>query len=128
VAGCWAALGFASFFLFLGFGYFDPFHAFVTVVLLQLLLLGVHSRLGPTASLPPPDLHNDARWLCALWGQLLCIAQASAFVVAGLFWHLTPAFAGLPIFLTGLALSQPYLCRSTPALAAEWEERLASRG
>ena len=219
-----AFAGFASFFLFLGFGYFDPFHAFVTVVLLQLLLLGVHSRLGPTASLPPPDLHNDARWLCALWGQLLCIAQASAFVVAGLVisfvgvtsvfvpedlefmgttarelhlrsphllslvahdrasfggmlvasglaflmsglwglrrgaswlwwtallagtpgfvaalgvhfavgyenvWHLTPAFAGLAIFLTGLALSHPCLCRSTPALAAEWEERLATRG
>ena len=219
-----AFVGFASFFLFLWFGYFDPFHAFVTVVLLQSLLLGVHSRLGPTASLPPPDLHNDARWLCALWGQLLCIAQASAFVVAGLVisfvgvtsvfvpedlefmgttarelhlrnphllslvahdrasfggmlvasglaflmsglwglrrgaswlwwtallagtpgfvaalgvhfavgyenvWHLTPAFAGLAIFLTGLALSHPYLCRPTPALAAEWEERLATRG
>ena len=219
-----AFVGFASFFLFLGFGYFDPFHAFVTVVLLQLLLLGVHSRLGPTASLTPPDLHNDARWLCALWGQLLCIAQASAFVVAGLvisfvgvtsvfvpedlefmgttarelhlrnphllslvahdrasfggmlvasglaflmsglwglrrgaswlwwtallagtpgfvaaigvhfvvgyenLWHLTPAFAGLAIFVTGLALSHPYFCRPTPELAAEWEERLATRG
>ncbi len=219
-----AFVGFASFFLFLGFGYFDPFHAYVTVVLLQLLLFGVHSRLGPTASLTPPDLHDDARWLCALWGQLLCIAQASAFVVAGLVisfvgvtsvfvpedlefmettaqelhlrnphllslvahdrasfggmlvasglaflmsglwglrrganwlwwtallagtpgfvaaigvhfvvgyenvWHLTPAFAGLAIFLTGLALSHPYFCRPTPALAAEWAERLATRG
>ena len=219
-----AFVGFASFFLFLGFGYFDPFHAFVTVVLLQLLLLGVHSRLGPTASLTPPDLHNDARWMCALWGQLLCIAQASAFVVAGLvisfvgvtsvfvpedlefmgttarelhlrnphllslvahdrasfggmlvasglaflmsglwglrrgaswlwwtallagtpgfvaaigvhfvvgyenLWHLTPAFAGLAIFVTGLALSHPYFCRPTPELAAEWEEKIATRG
>ena len=27
-----AAVGFASFFLFLGFGYFDPLHAYVSVV------------------------------------------------------------------------------------------------
>jgi dihydroorotate dehydrogenase len=214
-----ASAGFASFFLFLGFGYFDPFHAFVTSVLLQLLLLGVHSRLGPPAALPTPDLHNDARWRSALWGQLLFIAQASAFVVAGLvisfvgvtsvfvpedleylgttarelslvnprvpalvahdrasfggmlvasglvfltsalwgfrkgarwlwwttllsgapgyaaaigvhfavgyenLWHLAPAFAGLAIFLTGLALTYPYLCQSDPALEAEWSLR-----
>ena len=79
-----ASAGFASFFLFLGFGYFDPFHAFVTSVLLQLLLLGVHSRLGPPAPLAAPDLHDDARWRLALWGQLLFIVQASAFIVAGL--------------------------------------------
>ena len=33
-----AFVGFASFFLFLGFEYFDNFHAFVTLALLQLLL------------------------------------------------------------------------------------------
>ena len=32
-----AFVGFASFFLFLGFGYLDPLHAFVTAVLLQFL-------------------------------------------------------------------------------------------
>ena len=79
-----AFVGFASFFLFLGFGYFDPFHAFVTVVLLQLLLLGVHSRLGPSASLTPPDLHNDARWMCASGDNFSAWRKASAFVLAGL--------------------------------------------
>jgi dihydroorotate dehydrogenase len=218
-----AFAGFASFFLFLGFGYFDPFHAFVTSVLLQLLLLGVHSRLGPPSALPPPDLHDDARWRRSLWGQLLFVAQASAFVIAGLVisyvgvtsvfvpedlqymktsarelhlqnprlfslvahdrasfggmllasglvflmsalwgfrrgarwlwwttllagapgyaaaigvhfavgyenvWHLAPAFAGLAMFLTGLALTYPYLCRPAPALGAEWARRLAAR-
>jgi hypothetical protein len=218
-----AFAGFASFFLFLGFGYFDPFHAFVTSVLLQFLLLGVHSRLGPTAALPPPDLHNDARWRRSLWGQLLFVAQASAFIVGGLVisyvgvtsvfvpedlqymettarelylqnprllslvahdraslggmlvasglvflmstlwgfrrgaswlwwttllagaagysaaigvhfavgyenaWHLAPAFTGLAMFLTGLVLTYPYLCRPDPALDAEWERRLAAR-
>src|SRR5690606_25759560 len=38
-----AFAGFVTFFGFLGFGYFDPLHAFVTVVLFQFLLLGVHS-------------------------------------------------------------------------------------
>ena len=79
-----AFAGFASFFLFLGFGYFDPFHAFVTSALLQLLLLGVHSRLAPPAALPPPDLHDDSRWRRSQWGQLLFVVQASAFIVAGL--------------------------------------------
>lgn len=50
-----AFTGFASFFLFLGFGYLDPFHAFVTAVLMQFLLLGVHSRLGTyTPDIAPP--------------------------------------------------------------------------
>jgi hypothetical protein len=215
-----AFAGFLSFFLFLGFGYFDPFHAFVTAALLQLLLLGVHSRLSPPGAQSAPDLRQDARWLRGLWGQLAFIVQASAFIVAGLViagvgvtrvfvpedlmfmqtdahslsafsprllpliahdrasfggmlvssglafllsalwgfrrgarwlwwtilaaglpgysaaigvhfavgyenvWHLTPAFAGLVLFVTGLLLSHAYLCRADPALAAAWAQRL----
>lgn len=66
-----AFTGFASFFLFLGFGYLDPFHAFVTAVLLQLLLLGVHSRLGPYTPTVAPYLRGDRAWRLSLWGQLL---------------------------------------------------------
>ncbi len=212
--------GFASFFLFLGFGYFDPFHAFVTSVLLQLMLLGIHSRLSPRAAIPAPSLHDDARWRRSLWGQLLFIVQAVSFIVAGLvisgvgitsvfvpedlqfmktdahklgavsphlvpliahdrasfggmlisaglvfltsslwgfrrgsswlwwttlvaglpgylaailvhyavgyenLWHLTPAFAGLALFVTGLWLSYPYLCSPDVILADEWARRL----
>ena len=43
---------FGSFFLFLGFGYFDPFHAFVTAVLFQFLLLMIHSHLAPPTPIP----------------------------------------------------------------------------
>ena len=78
-----AFAGFGTFFLFLGFGYFDPFHAFVTVVLFQFLLLMLHSRLAPPSPIPPPSLHNDRRWRLGLWGQLLHVAQAMAFLVAG---------------------------------------------
>jgi dihydroorotate dehydrogenase len=78
-----ACVGFSTFFLFLRFGYFDPFHAFVTVVLFQFLLLLIHSRLAPPAPIPPPNLHDDRRWRLGLWGQLLHVAQAVAFLVAG---------------------------------------------
>jgi dihydroorotate dehydrogenase len=79
-----AMAGFASFFLFLGFGYFDPFHAFVSVVLLQFLLLAVHSRLGAEHGLPPPMLREDRPWRLAQWGQLLLIAHSTALLCAGL--------------------------------------------
>ena len=39
-----AFTGFASFFLFLGFGYFDPLHAIVTSILLLFFLIGVGVR------------------------------------------------------------------------------------
>jgi dihydroorotate dehydrogenase len=79
-----ALVGFASFFLFLGFGYFDPFHAFVTVLLFQFLVLGVHCPLGETHETAAPGLHNDSDWLWSQWGQLLLVAHGVALAVAGL--------------------------------------------
>ncbi len=80
-----AAAGFASFFLFLGFGYFDPFHAFVTAVLFQFLLLAVHGRLGEPHGLPPPMLVEDRAWRLSQWGQLGLVAQSIGFTAAGVF-------------------------------------------
>lgn len=80
-----AFMGFASFFLFLGFGYFDPFHAFVTAVLFQFLLLAVFSSESPSQRLCYPDLHNDRSWRFALWGQLIFLLHGASLVVAGLF-------------------------------------------
>ena len=79
-----AVVGFASFFLFLGFGYFDPFHALVTAILFQLLLMGVHGRLGPPRDLPPPMLVEDRAWRAGLWGQLGLVVQGAGFIGAGL--------------------------------------------
>jgi dihydroorotate dehydrogenase len=79
-----ALAGFASFFLFLGFGYFDPFHAFVTGLLFQLFVMGVHCPLGERRSVTLPGLRNDRRWLLSQWGQLGLIAHAVALAVAGL--------------------------------------------
>ena len=78
-----ACTGFASFFLFLGFGYFDPFHAFVSAVLLQLLLLAAHCDLPRERHLSPPELSNDRAWRLSQWGQLVFIVHGAVLVVAG---------------------------------------------
>ena len=79
-----AATGFASFFLFLGFGYLDSFHAFVTAVLFQLLLLAIHSRLGTHVPDTAPPLREDAAWRRANWGQLLLVIHGFGLLGAGL--------------------------------------------
>jgi dihydroorotate dehydrogenase len=216
-----AFLGFASFFLFLGFGYFDPFHAFVTAILFQFFLLGLHCRMGEPHAVVPPSLRDDWRWQLSQWGQLALISEAAGFIVAGLtvcvvgvtqvfvvedlefmqttrqalvdagsrviplvahdratfggmllvsgvtflltslwgfrrgarwlwwtvflaglcgygpalcihysvgyhsLWHLAPAWAGLGLFLTAMALSYPYLGGADAALEEEWRQRRA---
>jgi dihydroorotate dehydrogenase len=79
---CSALVGFASFFLFLGFGYFDPLHAAVSVVLLALFALGLRGApkgLGPHRR----DLHNDRTWQLGLWGQLGFVSLGIGLVLAG---------------------------------------------
>jgi hypothetical protein len=78
-----AFTGFASFFLFLGFGYLDNLHAFVAAVLVQLLLLGVHCRIGTYVPALCPDLRSDWTWRWSLWGQLLLIVHGFALLAAG---------------------------------------------
>jgi hypothetical protein len=85
VAVCASAFtGFGTFFLFLGFGYFDPFHAFVTAVLFQFLLLTLHCRLGPPSPAAPPLLRADRAWRCSQWGQFLFVLQGCGLLGAGL--------------------------------------------
>ena len=79
-----SAVGFLTFFLFLGFGYFDPFHAFVTAILFQLFLMAVHTRLSPRTPAGPVTLEENEAFRSALWGQLLIILQGVAVLVAGL--------------------------------------------
>jgi hypothetical protein len=76
--------GFFTFFLFLGFGYFDPFHAFVTAINFQFVLLALQGRLAVADPPAYPGLNDDWRWRLAQWGQLLLIVQAAALIVAGL--------------------------------------------
>jgi hypothetical protein len=78
-----ALLGFLSFFLFLGFGYFDPFHAFVSAVLLQFTLCSLLA--SPSAPLPHgrPEWVESAAFRRGLWGQLLFIAIGAGLCGAG---------------------------------------------
>ncbi len=77
-----AFAGFASFFLFLGFGYFDPFHAFVTVILFQFLLFGVHGNIAKPRP-APANLREDWRWRWCQSAQLLFIVHNFTLIAAG---------------------------------------------
>jgi hypothetical protein len=72
--------GFASFFLFLGFGYFDPLHALVTVLLLPFFLLGLFGRRAEVAtSTPRPPRQRG--WP---WGQFLFVAVGVGLLLGGI--------------------------------------------
>jgi dihydroorotate dehydrogenase len=77
------AFGFPSFFLFLVFGYFDPLHAFIAAVFLQLTFQMMQSRMSLPSAQSEPCLVNDTEWKLAQWGQLLLVAQGIGLTVAG---------------------------------------------
>jgi hypothetical protein len=77
-----ATVGFFTFFLFLGFGYFDPFHAFVTAILTQFTLLCMVMAPSP-AQLPKADWVETPAWRRGQWGQLLFILLGVGLTGAG---------------------------------------------
>ncbi len=83
-------VGFSSFFLYLGYGYFDPLHALVAAILLPLFLLSLRARVNEP-SRRQPKLNNDQIWLFALWGQLMFVILGFALAIGGL----TISFVGI---------------------------------
>jgi dihydroorotate dehydrogenase len=83
-------VGFSSFFLYLGYGYFDPLHAVVAAILLPMFILAMRSH-EDRPSYKPPNLHNDKLWLYAQWGQLMFVLLGGALAVGGL----TIAYVGI---------------------------------
>lgn len=83
-------VGFSSFFLYLGYGYFDPLHAAVAVVLLPMLLLTMRG-LKDRPSRKPPGLRNDRVWLRAQWGQCCFVILGFGLGIGGL----TISFVGI---------------------------------
>jgi dihydroorotate dehydrogenase len=76
-------VGFASFFLYLGYGYFDPLHAAAALILLPMFLAGLRSG-GSRPFRLQPNLHNSQIWRTAQWGQLMFVMLGFAFAVGGL--------------------------------------------
>ncbi len=80
-----AGIGFAGFFLFLGFGYFDPLHATVSVVLFMIFLLALRDRPSPgEIGHGHPGLHNTFAWRLSLWAQLCFVSLGLGLLMAGL--------------------------------------------
>jgi dihydroorotate dehydrogenase len=107
-----AAVGFASFFLFLGYGYFDPLHALLALLLLPLFLLGLRRPADAPPAVPRPDLHNDRAWWLAQWGQLGAVALGVGLVGAG------GAIMGVGVTAVFVPEDLAFLCTTRDALQA----------
>lgn len=80
-----AAIGFFSFFLYLGYGYFDPLHAGAAIVLLPMFLLSMRGvKDNRPLQMSQPNLVNDRLWLRAQWGQLMFVLLGFALAIGGL--------------------------------------------
>jgi dihydroorotate dehydrogenase len=75
-------VGGCSFFLFLGHGYLEPFHAFVTAIMTQFLLLAMIVDQAPRQR-EAIGWDNDWTWRWNLWGQLLAIIHGALLMLAG---------------------------------------------
>ena len=77
------AIGFSSFFLYLGYGYFDPLHAAVSAILLPMFVLSMRNHKDKPFR-KPVNMHNDRYWRMAMWGQLCFVSVGFALAVGGL--------------------------------------------
>lgn len=111
------AVGFSSFFLFIGYGYFDYMHAVLALLLLPMFLLALRTPAKRHLPALPPERHNDRTWKMALWGQLLFVVIGFALTGAGLIISL--------IGITGVFVPSDlvFLCVSAEMLQA-FNERL----
>lgn len=80
-----ALVGFATFFAFFGFGYFDTLHAFVALALMQLTIQVLVGSEGGSAQPVKAVIDNeDSAWRRAQWAQLLWIVHSVGLLGAGL--------------------------------------------
>jgi dihydroorotate dehydrogenase len=111
------SVGFSSFFLFIGYGYFDRLHAILSFILLPLFILAVRTKADKQLETLPPQLHNDRYWHRALWGQLCFVIIGFGLTVAGL------AISLIGITRVFVPEDLAYLC-ATPEMLRAINERL----
>jgi dihydroorotate dehydrogenase len=75
-------VGFSSFFLYLGYGYFDPLHAAVALLLLPMFIMAMRNKGNKTLK-GQPNLVNDRKWYLAQWGQLMFVILGFALAIGG---------------------------------------------
>ncbi|MFC3803495.1 hypothetical protein [Cohnella sp. GCM10012308] len=76
-------VGFPSFFLYLGYGFFDPLHAAAAIILLPMFLLSL--RKNPDRPFRGPVSRvNDRIWKRAMWGQLCFVVLGVSLAIGGL--------------------------------------------
>lgn len=115
-----AATGFLSFFLFLGFDYFDPLHALVSLLIFPLFAVGMMgTRRRFHFNMPSPALRNDRVWLRGQWGQLFAVMLGASLMAGGI----VISIVGITFVFVPEDLA--YLCTSVQELA-EANERLIS--
>ncbi len=77
------AVGFPTFFLFLGYGFFDPLHAAVAIGFFPLYVCGVFGRRMPATWIAPDQVEEGSRRR-AVVGQLIMILVGFGVTVAGI--------------------------------------------
>lgn len=111
-------VGFSSFFLYLGYGYFDPLHAVAAAILLPMFIVSMRSR-GDQVLNGQPNLVNDRKWLLAQWGQLMFVILGTAFAIGGL----TISYIGVTDVFVHEDLG---FLNTTPETMGQFNERLLS--
>lgn len=111
------AVGFSSFFLFIGYGYFDALHAILAIILFPAFLLALRAPAGIHLPTLPVQLSNDTQWRRALWGQLSFVVIGFGLTAAGVIISL--------IGVTGVFVPSDllFLCAS-PEMLQAYNERL----
>jgi hypothetical protein len=104
-------VGFSSFLLYLGYGYFDPLHALAAVILLPMFILSMRPH-KEHPSYVRPNLLNDSLWRQAQWGQLMFVVLGFSLAIGGV------VIAAVGITKVFVPQDLEYLCASPEMLKA----------
>lgn len=111
------SVGFLSFFLYIGYGYFDILHAVLSLSLFPFFLLAIRQPANKQLSPLPAQVKNDRDWRRSLWGQLFFVIIGCGLTGAGLIISI--------IGITGVFVPQDlaFLC-ATPEVLQAYNEKL----